>query len=69
MNRQAAFSPEVDASVRVILDRVRSEGDRALADFTEQFDGVRPAALRVSDEDRQAAYRNLDPAFLDILSD
>ncbi|MEZ4700607.1 MAG: histidinol dehydrogenase [Rhodothermales bacterium] len=69
LNRQAAFSPEVDASVRVILDRVRSEGDRALADFTEQFDGVRPAALRVSDEDRQAAYRNLDPAFLDILSE
>ena len=45
--------------VRPILDAVRRRGDAALFDFTEQFDGVRPASIRVPPEKLQEALRSL----------
>jgi len=44
----------VDA-VRAILDRVRRDGDSALAELTERFDGARPGALRVAPAEVAAA--------------
>ncbi|QNI55964.1 histidinol dehydrogenase [Synechococcus sp. BIOS-E4-1] len=38
---------EATATVESIIERVRSEGDRALMALTEQFDGFRPEPLRV----------------------
>lgn len=40
---------ELDAAVRAIIERVRGEGDAALLDLTERFDGVRLRALEVSE--------------------
>ncbi|MDZ4698632.1 MAG: histidinol dehydrogenase [Rhodothermales bacterium] len=69
LNRQASFSTEVDEVVRAILGQVRDRGDDALAAYTDQFDGVRPASLRVSASEREAAFRALDPDFLAILTE
>jgi histidinol dehydrogenase len=38
---------EAAKSVDAILDQVRREGDRALLELTERFDGVRPDPLRI----------------------
>ncbi|MEB3352977.1 MAG: histidinol dehydrogenase [Cyanobacteriota bacterium] len=42
--------------VAAILDQVRREGDRALLDLTERFDGVRPEPLRIPPERLQQAW-------------
>jgi histidinol dehydrogenase len=43
------------AAVRSILARVREEGDAALIELTERFDGVRLDPVRVPPEQLQAA--------------
>lgn len=51
-------SQEVDAAVREIIARVRADGDRALAEYTERFDrfDVEKAGLRVEHSEIEAAY-------------
>jgi histidinol dehydrogenase len=62
-----AHEPErVEAAVAEILRRVREEGDRALLELTERFDGVRPAALRVPVSELEQAVAYLDPAVKDV---
>ncbi len=56
-----------EASVREIIDAVRSRGDAALLDYTQRFDGVRPDNLRVSPAEIEAAYAAEDPDFLATL--
>ncbi|MEW1981329.1 histidinol dehydrogenase [Citricoccus sp. NPDC079358] len=57
---------EVDVAAAVpkvlpILDRVRTEGTRAVLDLGEQFDGVRPPSLAVPAEKLAEALESLDP--------
>ncbi len=46
---------DLELKCREILGRVRSEGDKALAEYSEMFDGIRPASLRVSNEEIEEA--------------
>ena len=55
------------ATVEAILERVRSEGDAALFELTEQFDGVRLDALRVPDSELDAAVAELAPALREAM--
>jgi len=55
-----------DAVSGVITD-VRARGDEAVLDYCERFDGVRPANLRVSREEIDAAYNSIEPDFIKIL--
>ncbi|MFC7403356.1 histidinol dehydrogenase [Citricoccus sp. GCM10030269] len=48
--------------VMPILDRVRTEGVRAVLDLGEQFDGIRPPSLRVPAEAIAEALESLDPS-------
>ena len=41
-------SPDVDATVRDIIARVRAEGDAALIDYTKRFDRADLAALGIA---------------------
>ncbi|MYB09490.1 MAG: histidinol dehydrogenase [Acidimicrobiia bacterium] len=50
------------AAVREIIDAVRSNGDAALARYTEQFDGAVPPTWRVAPDDVAAARDRVDPA-------
>ncbi|HEY3811207.1 MAG TPA: histidinol dehydrogenase [Acidimicrobiales bacterium] len=67
----APASPAADgestAAVQAILDQVRAEGDRALRDLTERFDGVRLDALRVADDERKAALDTIPADLRDAL--
>jgi histidinol dehydrogenase len=68
LNREVEYgSPEQNESVRRIIDEVRQDGDTALRRLAQQFDGVSVAELRVSDEEIQAAYEQVDAAFLAAL--
>ncbi|ALG12808.1 histidinol dehydrogenase [Kibdelosporangium phytohabitans] len=69
-----AALPRAETDVDVVLDRVRPlveavhhRGVEAVLEFTEQFDGVRPAAVRVSAEDLATAERELDPKVREAL--
>ncbi|MGC0273477.1 histidinol dehydrogenase [Pseudactinotalea sp. Z1739] len=48
-------------TVRPILERVRQEGAPAIADYTEAFDGVTPASMRVPQEVLARALAGLVP--------
>jgi histidinol dehydrogenase len=55
---------EEQAAVREICARVRTEGDSALADYGERFDGWRPSpddGLQVSQQEIDGALRRLAP--------
>ena len=52
----------VTAQVRPILADVHSRGDDAVLDWSERFDGVRPASLRVPQDVITRALETLDPA-------
>lgn len=51
-------------AVRAILDRVRAEGDQALVELTERFDGVRLDGLRVPEEEIEEAASAVSPALV-----
>ncbi|ENM5728714.1 histidinol dehydrogenase [Vibrio mimicus] len=49
----------ITAAVAQVIAKVRSEGDAALFELTEKFDLVKPASLRVSREEMDAAAARL----------
>ncbi|EKF9300894.1 histidinol dehydrogenase [Vibrio cholerae] len=49
----------ITAAVAQVIAKVRSEGDAALFELTEKFDRVKPALLRVSREEMDAAAARL----------
>ncbi|KQA19592.1 histidinol dehydrogenase [Vibrio metoecus] len=49
----------ITAAVAQVIAKVRSEGDVALFELTEKFDRVKPASLRVSGEEMDAAAARL----------
>jgi histidinol dehydrogenase len=60
-NRRPLDEPQLQASVRDILDRVRREGDEALRSMAREFDGVELEALEVPWELCEKALEALDP--------
>ncbi|WP_072688580.1 histidinol dehydrogenase [Rhodococcus marinonascens] len=56
---------DVDAvlhKVRPVVEAVRDRGAEAALEFSEQFDGVRPAQVRVPQAELDGALRELDPS-------
>jgi histidinol dehydrogenase len=63
---------DVDAvlhRVRPIVDAVRERGVEAVLEFTERFDHVRPATVRVPAGELAKALANLDPAVREALEE
>ena len=69
LRRSPAQFDEQQQTVNEIIRRVRTEGDQALFDLAEQFDGVKltPETLEVSPEETEAAYREVDPKLLAVI--
>jgi len=53
-------TPEQEAAVRTIIERVRTEGDRALLELTRQYDCPTLEQLEVHSSEIEAAYEQLD---------
>jgi histidinol dehydrogenase len=49
-------------TIEPILERVKNGTESDLLNLAQEFDGVRPASIRVSQSDLDAALTNLDPA-------
>ncbi|MFB0847048.1 histidinol dehydrogenase [Paenibacillus oleatilyticus] len=60
-------TPEQNESVKRIIEEVRRDGDAALRKFAQQFDGVKVEELRVTQEEIEAAYAQVDEGFLAAL--
>lgn len=62
-------SPEQNEAVKQIVDAVAREGDEALLRYTAAFDKVtlRADQLRVTEEEIQGAYSQVEPEFLEAL--
>ena len=58
---------EATATVEAIIERVRHEGDHALMELTEQFDGFRPEPLRVPAIELQQAWESSPANLRDAL--
>lgn len=57
----------VEGIVADIIATVRREGDKALLDYTEKFDKVRPASLTVSEAEFEEAFSLVDPKLIEIM--
>jgi len=61
LSRSENDSAAVTGAVREILGEVRRRGDDAVREYEERFDGCRLDALRVPEEEVEAALDSLDP--------
>lgn len=57
-------SEELSNTVRNLIQKVRTEGDKALFSLTQQLDQVNLSALRVSSEEFDAAINQVQPAVI-----
>jgi len=69
IGRTVSFDPEAARTVDDILLRIRTEGDAAVLDFTERFQGVRLTEMKVSEHEIEQAYREAEPEFIAILEE
>ncbi|MBQ3417617.1 MAG: histidinol dehydrogenase [Ruminococcus sp.] len=58
---------DVEEIVSSIIANVRQNGDSALIEYTEKFDGVKLSAVQLSQEEMIEALDQTDPEFLRIL--
>jgi histidinol dehydrogenase len=54
-------------TIEPILERVKNGTESDLMNLAQEFDGVRPASIRVSQSDLDVALKNLDPAVRNAL--
>ena len=66
--RQQALSESADRAAREIIERVSAEGDRAVLELTERFDGAKLPALAVTDAEFVEAEGKTDPALKELLA-
>ena len=68
-NRERVISGEYLNKVRQVIERVREEGDKAVAEYTRIYDGVRLTSkdLRVAPEEIEIAYEMISEGFLEAL--
>lgn len=58
---------DVLVSVQSIINEVKTHGDSALIKFTEKFDSVKLNTIKVSPEEIENSYQNLEPEIINSL--
>jgi histidinol dehydrogenase len=66
-SRAKNVSDDITLKVRAVIDRVRAEGDAALLDYCEKFDGVRPLSLCLDERDIDKAAAMVSPELYAIM--
>ncbi len=66
--RQQALSESADRAAREIIERVSAEGDRAVLELTERFDGAKLSTLPVTEGEFLEAEEKTDPALRELLA-
>jgi len=60
---------EQRAAVKKIIEAVRENGDEAVRNFTETFDGILLEQFAVTAEEKAEAYENLDSELLEVIKE
>ena len=65
----ARNNPTADVSgiVRDIIENVRENGDKALFEYSEKFDGAKLSSIEVSDKEIEEAFSIVEPEFIKVL--
>jgi len=65
----ARVEPKVDVSAIVadIIENVKINGDKAVKEYCERFDGAKLSSLLVSKEEIEAAVASVEPEFIAVL--
>ncbi len=63
-SRVGQTSPEIEQSVRDIIEAVRTGGDDAVKEFSKKFDGWTPETFELSKEALEQAVSECDPEFI-----
>lgn len=66
-SRVGRTSPEIEASVREIIEHVGAGGDSAVKEYSKKFDGWTPERLELSREELEQAVTQCDPEFITAL--
>ena len=67
LRRSITFEPEVRKVVQEILKNIENQGNTALFEYTEKFQGFKPGGITVSHEEIHEAYSKADGDFIAIL--
>ncbi len=65
--RGRAEISKAEEAVRPIIERVRAEGDKAVKEFTERFDGTKIEEIRVSQEEIEGAEKKISRELVEAL--
>ncbi len=69
LNRSQFELEEVNKKVKDVLDNIKKNGDKALFEYTEKFDGVKLDNLKVSENEIEEAYNSLDKELIKSLEE
>lgn len=67
LNRKGVLPQSIVDAARDIVANVRANGDAAVRDYCQRFDGVELQSFRLPQEQVDAALEGLDPAFVAAL--
>ena len=69
LNRNPGSYTEYEDKVNKIINDIRKDGDKALFDYTEQFDKCSLSAqtVKITGEEIEDAYKALDPEFIEVM--
>jgi len=67
LNRKGVLPQNIIDAARDIVANVRANGDAAVRDYCQRFDGVELQSFRLPQEQIDAALEGLDPAFVAAL--
>ena len=69
LKRSPSQNPEYEKTVSEILNNVRNNGDKAVFEYTEKFDGYKydENTIRVTEKEINEAYNNYDKALIAIM--
>lgn len=67
--RSGEVDRQVTAAVEEILQKVKTDGDKAVREYTEKFDGRAPEKIQLTRGDMEAGMAACNPAFLQALSE
>jgi histidinol dehydrogenase len=69
LQRPVSRNPSLRGDVAKIIGRVRSGGDRALAELSRELDGAAPERLALGEQDLAAAAERADPELVRAIRD
>lgn len=67
LKREQADTSSLEKTVSEIIENVRKNGDEALKEYAEKFDGGAPENLEVTEEETEAAMKAVSPELIEIM--